>query len=30
MKAVRESGTDMYGEQRAGGNSDWYSAVGEG
>ena len=30
MKAVRVSGTDMYGEQWTGGSSDWYSAVGDG
>jgi len=30
VKAVRVSGTEMYGKQWAGGSADWYSAVGEG
>ena len=30
MKAVRVSGTEMYGKEWAGYSVDWYSAVGEG
>jgi len=30
VKAVRVSGTEMYGKEWAGCSADWYSAVGEG
>jgi hypothetical protein len=30
VKAVRVSGTDMYGKVRACGSADWYSVVGGG
>ena len=29
MKAVRVTGTDMYGKEWVCGNADWYGAVGE-